>query len=112
MFDFIYVFLFLSINVGTGKKQSGILSFVLVGIKYIDKIDLNTLHFILNNKKELIQINQLIVVYKYVKNMKVQTIFPILNDKLPDELKNKQNICVLSPYQEDKLFRIERTIDK
>ena len=62
--------------------------------------------FILNDKKELMFGSQLIKVSEFAKNNKIQLVFSILRDKLPEPLDNINNI-VVELSQNDKLFRIE-----
>jgi hypothetical protein len=64
------------------------------------------LHFLLNDKKELMHDNQLVSVEKYISDKNIQLVASILKDKLPDELKNEK-YYVVKLSQEDKLFRIE-----
>lgn len=64
----------------------------------------------LNDKKELMHGNQLKKVSEYAKNKKIQLIFSILKDKLPDDLNNKNHI-VLELSDHDKLFKIEASED-
>ncbi|MFC6648325.1 DUF2326 domain-containing protein [Paenibacillus rhizoplanae] len=75
---------------------------------FADEENIPVLHFILNDKKELMHSNQLIKVAGFAKNKNIQLIFSILEDKLPLELNNMEYI-VLRLSQSDKLFRIETT---
>ncbi|KQO18051.1 DUF2326 domain-containing protein [Paenibacillus sp. Leaf72] len=93
-------------NNSSGKKQGEILCFDLAYILFADKEEIPVLHFILNDKKELMHINQLIKVAKYIEGDNIQLIFSILKDKLPNEL-NTDNHIVLRLSQQDKLFKIE-----
>jgi uncharacterized protein YydD (DUF2326 family) len=102
----IYVFDSFNANCSSGKKQGEILCFDLAYILFADDEDIPVLHFILNDKKELMHDNQLIKVSDFIKNKNIQLIFSILKDKLPDELNNENNI-ILRLSQKDKLFRIE-----
>ena len=68
------------------------------------------LEFLLNDKKELMHGNQLKKVSEYAKNKKIQLIFFILKDKLPDDLNHKNHI-VLELSDHDKLFKIEASED-
>ncbi len=102
----VYVFDSFNANSSSGKKQGEILCFDLAYILFADDEDLPVLHFILNDKKELMHGNQLIKVSDFIKGKNIQLIFSILKDKLPEELNNDKNI-ILRLSQEDKLFRIE-----
>lgn len=102
----VYVFDSFNANNSSGKKQGEILCFDLAYIMYADDEEIPVLHFILNNKKELMHGNQLIKVSDYIKDRDIQLIFSILEDKLPKELNNEDNI-ILRLSQKDKLFRIE-----
>ena len=64
------------------------------------------MHFILNDKKELVHGNQLNKFTAAVKKNNVQFICSMLYDKLPDELKKDEHV-VLKLSQDSKLFRIE-----
>ncbi|WP_235846479.1 DUF2326 domain-containing protein [Neobacillus drentensis] len=102
----IYVFDSFNANSSSGKKQGEILCFDLAYILYADDEDIPVLHFVLNDKKELMHDNQLVKVANFIENKDIQLIFSILKDKLPQELYNEENI-VLRLSQKDKLFRIE-----
>ena len=62
--------------------------------------------FILNDKKELMFGTQLIKVSEFANKNKIQLVFSILKDKLPEQLYNS-NYIVIELSQNDKLFRIE-----
>nr|WP_276537464.1 DUF2326 domain-containing protein [Bacillus infantis] len=102
----VYVFDSFNANSSSGKKQGEILCFDLAYILFADDEDIPVLHFILNDKKELMHGNQLIKVSNYIKDKDVQLIFSILKDKLPAELDNEENI-IIRLSQENKLFKIE-----
>ncbi|MEB4859755.1 DUF2326 domain-containing protein [Priestia megaterium] len=102
----IYVFDSFNANSSSGKKQGEILCFDLAYILYAESQEIPVLNFILNDKKELMHVNQLIKVSEFIKDKNIQLIFSILKDKLPDSLDKKENI-VLRLSQKDKLFRIE-----
>jgi uncharacterized protein YydD (DUF2326 family) len=102
----IYVFDSFNANSSSGKKQGEILCFDLAYILYADDEDIPVLHFVLNDKKELMHDNQLVKVANFIENKDIQLIFSILKDKLPQELYSEENI-VLRLSQKDKLFRIE-----
>jgi len=94
-------------NMSSGKKQGEILCFDLAYILFADEENLPCLHFLLNDKKELMHDNQLNKVSEFVKARNVQLIVSILRDKLPDELINNAHI-VIELSQDDKLFKIEK----
>ena len=50
--------------------------------------------------------NQLLKVAKYAKENKIQLIFSMLADKVPEQLNNNENV-ILMLSQSNKLFRIE-----
>ena len=68
------------------------------------------MHFLLNDKKELMHDNQLLKIGNLVNKKGIQFVASILKDKLPEEL-NKDEYVVLKLSPDDKLFRIEREID-
>jgi len=94
-------------NMSTGKKQGEILCFDLAYILFADDESLACLHFLLNDKKELMHDNQLIQVAEFVKDRNVQLVISILKDKLPQNVLGNAHIAV-ELSQEDKLFRIEQ----
>ncbi|PGD60760.1 hypothetical protein COE84_26655 [Bacillus wiedmannii] len=102
----IYIFDSFNANSSSGKKQGEILCFDLAYILFADNEDIPVLHFILNDKKELMHGNQLIKVKDFIKDKNVQLIFSILEDKLPTELNNEKNI-IIRLSQKEKLFKIE-----
>lgn len=59
----------------------------------------------LNDKKEIMHINQLEQLVDFLKDKNIQLIIPILMDKLTEELTSKNNI-ILKLSQKDKLFKI------
>ena len=102
----LYVFDSFNANSSSGKKQGEILCFDLAYILYADDEGIPVLHFILNDKKELMHSNQLAKVSEFIEGKNIQLIFSILKDKLPDQLNNETNI-ILRLSQKNKLFRIE-----
>ncbi|WP_255260356.1 DUF2326 domain-containing protein [Bacillus wiedmannii] len=102
----IYIFDSFNANSSSGKKQGEILCFDLAYILFADNEDIPVLHFILNDKKELMHGNQLIKVKDFIKDKNVQLIFSILEDKLPTELNNEKDI-IIRLSQKEKLFKIE-----
>lgn len=103
---FIYKFSAFNLNMSSGKKQGEILCFDLAYILFADEEKIPSLHFLLNDKKELMHDNQLSKVADFVNENNIQLIISILKDKLPEELIKKSNIALeLSP--KDKLFKLK-----
>jgi len=102
----IYKFSAFNLNMSSGKKQGEILCFDLAYIKFADEEKIPCLHFLLNDKKELMHDNQLLKVADFVEQNQTQLVISILKDKLPDGLAEKSNI-VVELSQEDKLFKIK-----
>ncbi len=94
-------------NFSSGKKQGEISCFDIAYTKFADQENIPCLHFLLNDKKELVHDNQLERIADVVKNENIQFIASILEDKLPESLKAEENF-VVKLSQEDKLFRIEK----
>lgn len=106
----IYVFSPIDANFSSGKKQGEISCFDIAYTIFADNEHIPCLHFLLNDKKELVHHNQLLKIAEVVTQQNIQFIASILEDKLPVELKDeKYNVIKLS--QTDKLFRIEQFID-
>ena len=102
----IYKFSAFNTNMSSGKKQGEILCFDLAYTLFADEEHIQCLHFLLNDKKELMHDNQLIKVAEFIQNKNIQLIVSILKDKLPEAVLEKAHVVVkLSP--KDKLFRIE-----
>lgn len=93
-------------NLSSGKKQGEILCFDLAYIIFAEEQNIPCLHFLLNDKKELMHDNQLIKVADFLEDRKIQLVISILKDKLPEEL-NKEEYFIVKLSQADKLFRIE-----
>lgn len=104
----IYEFSIISGALSSGKKQGEILCFDLSYILFADSENIPCMHFLLNDKKELMHNNQLISVAEYVRDKDIQLIVSILNDKLPITIKNNSYV-VVELSQDDKLFKIEKT---
>ena len=102
-----YKFNAFNANMSSGKKQGEILCFDLAYLLFADKEKLPCLHFLLNDKKELMHDNQLIKVAEFIQNKNIQLIISILKDKLPKDVLNKSHIAI-ELSQNDKLFRIEK----
>ena len=93
-------------NTSAGRKQGESLCFDIAYIMYANSINFHCLHFLLNDKKELMDGNQLEVIPNIVRENDVQIIISMLFDKLPESiLEKKEDYIVLTLSQEDKLFR-------
>lgn len=102
-----YKFSSFNTNMSSGKKQGEILCFDLAYILFADEENLPCLHFLLNDKKELMHDNQLIKLAEFIQDKGVQVVISILRDKLPKEVINNANI-VIELSQDCKLFKIEK----
>nr|WP_274967656.1 DUF2326 domain-containing protein [Bifidobacterium tibiigranuli] len=96
-------------NVSDGKKQGEILCFDLAYTMFADSEGISCLHFLLNDKKELLHDHQLLAAAKLADEHNIQLVISILRDKLPAAVDNEQNI-VLRLSQNDKFFRIEQNL--
>ncbi|MDW7732206.1 MAG: DUF2326 domain-containing protein [Methanolobus sp.] len=96
-------------NLASGKKQGEISSFDIAYTLFADEGNIPCMHFILNDKKELMHDNQLIKIADCVNHSNVQFVASILKDKLPEEL-NKEEYFIVELSEDDKLFRIENEI--
>ena len=103
----LYVFTAFNTNFSSGKKQGEISCFDIAYTLFADEENIPCMHFLLNDKKELMHDNQLLRIAKLVNAKGIQFVASILNDKLPDEL-NQDKYIVVKLSQKDKLFRIER----
>ena len=102
----VYKFSTFNSNMSSGKKQGEILCFDLAYMMFADDEGILCLHFLLNDKKELMHDNQLSKVADFIMNKHIQLVVSILKDKLPLDLLDKANV-VVELSQEDRLFRIE-----
>jgi len=102
----LYKFNAFNTNLSSGKKQGEISCFDIAYIMFADAEGLPTLHFLLNDKKELMHDNQLVKIADFVNRHNIQFVASILKDKLPDELNNEEYF-VVKLSDSDKLFRIE-----
>jgi uncharacterized protein YydD (DUF2326 family) len=103
----IYEFTAFNLNFSSGKKQGEISCFDIAYTLFADEENIPCMHFLLNDKKELMHGNQLLKIANLVNVKGIQFVASILKDKLPQEL-NKDEYIILRLSQEDKLFRIER----
>ncbi len=102
----LYEFTAFNTNFSSGKKQGEITCFDIAYTLFADEENIPCMHFLLNDKKELMHGNQLLKISKFVNSRSIQFIASILKDKLPEEL-NKDEYVVLKLSQNDKLFQIE-----
>lgn len=103
----LYEFTAFNLNFSSGKKQGEISCFDIAYTLFADEENIPCMHFLLNDKKELMHGNQLLKIAKLVNVKGIQFVASILKDKLPEEL-NKDEYVILKLSQDDKLFRIER----
>lgn len=105
----LYEFTAFNTNFSSGKKQGEISCFDIAYTLFADEENIPCMHFLLTDKKELMHDNQILLIAKYINIRGIQFIASILKDKLPGEL-NREEYVVLKLSQEDKLFRIERSL--
>ncbi|MCD6381390.1 MAG: DUF2326 domain-containing protein [Candidatus Aenigmarchaeota archaeon] len=102
----IYKFNPFNLNFSTGKKQGEIVCFDIAYILFADEENIPCMHFLLNDKKELMDDNQLLRIAELVNENGIQFVASILKNRLPGEL-NQEEYVVIKLSQQDKLFRIE-----
>lgn len=100
----VYKFAPIDINFSTGKKMGEISCFDLAYTKFADEEQIPCLHFLLNDKKELVHGNQLNEIAKIAQDEGIQFVASILEDKLTAEMRTPENY-VVELSEEDKLFR-------
>lgn len=93
-------------NFSSGKKQGEISCFDIAYTVFADQESIPCLHFILNDKKELVHGNQLNKFAEAVNKYNVQFVCSMLYDKLPPVLRKDEHV-VIRLSQDSKLFRIE-----
>ena len=93
-------------NFSSGKKQGEISCFDIAYTVFADQEGIPCLHFILNDKKELVHGNQLNKFAEAVNKYNVQFVCSMLYDKLPSVLRKDEHVIVRLS-QDSKLFRIE-----
>lgn len=103
----LYKFSAFNSNISSGKKQGEISCFDIAYTIFANEEKISCLHFLLNDKKELMHDNQLVKIAEFVNKNNIQFIASILKDKLPEELNNEDYFAV-KLSQKDKLFRIEQ----
>jgi uncharacterized protein YydD (DUF2326 family) len=102
----LYKFSSFNTNLSTGKKQGEISSFDIAYILFAEDEGMEPIRFLLNDKKELMDDNQLVRIRDLVEENDIQFIASILKDKLPPEL-DKEEYFIIKLSDTDKLFRIE-----
>ena len=93
-------------NFSSGKKQGEISCFDIAYTVFADQEGIPCLHFILNDKKELVHGNQLNKFAEAVNKYNVHFVCSMLYDKLPSVLRKNEHV-VVRLSQDSKLFRIE-----
>lgn len=106
----LYEFTAFNTNFSSGKKQGEISCFDIAYTLFADEENIPCMHFLLNDKKELMHGNQLLKIANLVNARGIQFVTSILKDKLPEKL-NKDEYVIVKLSQDDKLFRIENGID-
>lgn len=101
----LYKFNSFNTNLSSGKKQGEISCFDMAYIMFAEEDNLPCLHFILNDKKELMDGKQLVKITEFVSKNNIQFVASILKDKLPEEL-NDDKYFIIKLSQSDKLFRV------
>lgn len=92
-------------NQSTGKRQGEIIAFDIARILFHNSLKLSIFNFLLNDRKELMDIKQLEVITDIAKEHKIQVIFPMLRDKTNNKiLANSHTVVELS--QNNKLFKV------
>jgi len=100
-----YKFSVMETNLSTGKKQGEISCFDIAYTIFADQEDIPCLHFILNDKKELMHDHQLITLADIANRENIQFVASILKDKLPESLQ-KEEFYVVELSESKKLFLI------
>ena len=103
----LYKFSAFNTNFSSGKKQGEISCFDIAYTFFADEENIPCMHFLLNDKKELMHDNQLVKIAELVNRNNIQFVASILKDKLPDKL-NNVDYFILKLSEDDKLFRIEQ----
>ena len=102
----LYKFSSFNTNFSSGKKQGEISCFDIAYTLFADEENIPCMHFLLNDKKELMHDNQLLKIADLVNKNGLQFVASILKDKLPSELDN-EIYFIVKLSENDKLFRIE-----
>lgn len=104
----LYKFNAFNTNLSSGKKQGEISCFDLAYIMFAEEENIPSLHFILNDKKELMDDKQLVKIAEFVNDSNIQFVASILKDKLPVEL-NDEKYFIITLSQSEKLFKVVET---
>ncbi len=102
----LYKFSAFNLNFSSGKKQGEITCFDIAYTLFADEENIDCMHFLLNDKKELMHDNQLVKIAELVNQQNIQFVASILSDKLPQKL-NKEEYFIVKLSEDKKLFRIE-----
>ncbi|MCL7931537.1 DUF2326 domain-containing protein [Halomonas llamarensis] len=102
----LYKFNAFNTNFSSGKKQGEISCFDIAYTLFADEENIPCMHFLLNDKKEIMHDNQLMKIADLVNKNGIQFVASILRGKLPDEL-NNEDYFIVKLSERDKLFRIE-----
>lgn len=105
---FIYKFSSFNANLSSGKKQGEISCFDMAYILFADSEQIPCLHFILNDKKELMHDNQLVKIAEFANKNNIQFVASILKDKLPSAI-DREEFFIIKLSEKDKVFRIENS---
>lgn len=105
----VYKFSVIGTNLSSGKKQGEISCFDIAYTLFADQESIPCLHFILNDKKELMHDNQLVKLARIANRENIQFVASILEDKLPVELRD-EDYYIVKLSQNDKLLRIENSL--
>ncbi|HHR6119715.1 TPA: DUF2326 domain-containing protein [Providencia alcalifaciens] len=93
-------------NPGTGRKKGEMAAFDLAYIQFADAVDIECLHFVLQDQIENTHDNQITSLFtEIVASVNCQYVLSVLKDKLPSEI-DVDEFEVLKLSQSDKLFRI------
>lgn len=102
-----YDFQFVIPSNSAGRKQGESLCFDVAYIMYSDSVKKPCIHFMLNDKKELMDANQLEMLPLIVENKPMQLIISMLYDKLPESIQTEvKKYEVLTLSENDKLFKL------
>lgn len=100
-----YKFSVMETNLSTGKKQGEISCFDIAYTIFADQENIPCLHFILNDKKELMHDHQLITLADIANRENIQFVASMLKDKLPEQLQ-REEYYVVELSESKKLFLI------
>lgn len=100
-----YKFSVIGTNLSSGKKQGEISCFDIAYTIFADNEGIPCLHFILNDKKELVHDHQLVKLAEIANRENVQFVASMLKDKLPEQMR-RDEYYVVELSESDKLFKI------